>query len=227
MTTKQSKKPITASKSGSSFQLSTKKINEVFSIFSAINPHPKIELEHTNVFTLLVAVALSAQTTDKIVNKCTTELFKTYDTPQKMLDLGSERISEIIKPTGFFNSKTKNLIKMCQQLVQHHNGKVPNKFEDLTKLAGVGRKTADVVLNTGFGKHTIAVDRHIFRISHRIGLAQGKDASEVADNLTKNLPKKWHKFAHHWLVLHGRYICKAQKPQCKTCPINHICLSYS
>ena len=199
-------------------------IEDIFNKFSEINPEPKIELNYSNNFTLLIAVLLSAQTTDKSVNIATESIFDQYNTPQKMLFFGNKNLENAIKRIGLYRTKAKNIIELCKILIEKHNGEVPNTFDDLIKLPGVGRKTADVVLNSAFGESKIAVDCHIFRIVHRIGITSGKTVDEVADNLLKVIPKKWHKHAHHWLVLHGRHVCKARKPDCDNCNISKWCL---
>ena len=199
-------------------------IEEIFNKFNEINPEPKIELNYNNNFTLLIAVLLSAQTTDKSVNIATESIFDKYNTPQKMLIFGIKNLEDAIKRIGLYRTKAKNIIELCNILIEKHSGEVPNNFDDLIKLPGVGRKTADVVLNSAFDEPRIAVDCHIFRIVHRIGITGGKTADEVADNLLKVIPKKWHKHAHHWLVLHGRHVCKARKPDCNNCNISQWCL---
>ena len=199
-------------------------IDNIFVIFEKNNPNPKIELNYNNIFTLLVAVLLSAQTTDKSVNIATKELFETYNTPEKMFLLGSSELEERIKKIGLYRTKAKHIIELSNILITKYNGNVPDNFDDLISLPGVGRKTADVVLNSAFNQPKIAVDCHIYRISNRIGLVSNKNINDVADNLLKNIPQKWHKNAHYWLVLHGRYICVAKKPKCDICPIFKICL---
>ena len=196
---------------------------QFFEKLSAKNPHPKGELYSINSFTLLVAVVLSAQATDKGVNKATAELFKVADTPEKMLALGEEGLKKYINTIGLYNAKARNLIGLCQKLVSQFNGSVPDKREDLESLPGVGRKTANVVLNAAFQEPVIAVDTHIFRVSNRTGLAYGKTPLEVEKQLMKRIPPQWLLKAHHWLVLHGRYICKARKPLCPTCPVREEC----
>lgn len=198
-------------------------INEICKIFSKINPDPKIELNYNNNFTLLIAVLLSAQTTDKAVNIATKELFAKYNSPQKMYYLGISELEKYIKRLGLYRTKAKHIINLCQILIEKYGGEVPNKFDDLVKLPGVGRKTADVVLSTVFNQPRIAVDRHIYRVVHRIGITSGKTTDEVADNLLKIIPAKYLRKAHHWLVLHGRYICKARKPDCAHCSIAKYC----
>jgi endonuclease-3 len=194
-----------------------------FARLAAKNPHPNTELYYTNPYTLLVAVVLSAQATDAGVNKATKNLFANVDTPQAMAALGLEGLKERIKTIGLFNTKAKNIIALSQKLIDQHQGEVPRTREELEALPGVGRKTANVVLNTAFGQPTIAVDTHIFRVANRTGLALGKTPLEVEKNLEKAIPKKYLKHAHHWLVLHGRYICTARKPHCYECPVVDLC----
>ncbi len=198
-------------------------IIEAFSRFAAANPEPKGELEHVNAFTLLVAVVLSAQATDVGVNKATRALFAIADTPQKMLDLGEDRMREHIKTIGLFRTKAKNVIALCYLLIERHGGEVPRTREELQALPGVGRKTANVVLNIAFGEPTIAVDTHLFRVGNRTGLAPGKTPLDVELGLERAIPDAFKRHAHHWLILHGRYICKAIKPACERCPINDLC----
>lgn len=198
-------------------------IYEFFKRLSEINPEPKGELYHTNPFTLLVAVVLSAQATDKGVNKATPALFKAADTPEKMVKLGEDKIRDTIKTIGLFNSKAKNVYKLSQILIDEHNGEVPPCRDALVKLPGVGRKTANVVLNMAFGMPTIAVDTHIFRVGNRTGMAPGKNVDEVEQKLEKRVPEDFKLHAHHWLILHGRYICKARKPDCRKCPVIDLC----
>lgn len=192
-------------------------IDEIFDIFSKNNPQPKTELEFTNNFTMAVAVILSAQATDISVNKATKELFEKYNSPEKMLELEEDGLKEYIKTIGLYNSKAKNIILFCQELIEKHNSEVPEDFDLLIKLPGVGRKTANVILNCGFGHKTMAVDTHVYRVSNRIGLANGKTPEKVEKDLLANIPDKWLKYAHHWLILHGRYVCKARKPLCDIC----------
>lgn len=201
-------------------------INKIFSIFSKNNPNPQTELEFTNHFTLLVAVILSAQATDISVNKATKDLFKKYDTPEAMLELGEEGLKEYIKSIGLFNSKAKNVMLLCRQLIEEHNSEIPKDFDALIKLAGVGRKTANVFLNCGHGEKRMAVDTHVFRVSNRVGLANGKTPEKVEKDLMANIPDKWLKDAHHWLILHGRYVCKARKPLCDICQVRDYCEYY-
>lgn len=201
-------------------------IEKIFETFYNLNPEPKGELNSVNTYTLLVAIALSAQSTDVGVNKATKDLFEIVTTPQQMLELGEEKLIEYIRTIGLYKTKAKNVIKMAQQLVDLHNGEVPNDQKELEALAGVGRKTANVLRNICFGEPTIAVDTHVFRISNRIGLAPGKNVLEVENGLAKVIPEKYLVPSHHWLILHGRYICKARKPECHNCPINKYCEYY-
>jgi endonuclease-3 len=198
---------------------------EIFHRFSIQRPEPKGELEHTNPFTLVVAVALSAQATDVGVNKATRALFKIADTPEKMLALGEERVREYIKTIGLYRNKAKNVIALSQVLVDEFGSEVPQTRDELIRLPGVGRKTANVVLSMAFGQATIAVDTHIFRIANRIKLAPGKTPDEVEDRLLKVIPRHYLYHAHHWLILHGRYTCKARRPECERCIIADICKS--
>lgn len=187
------------------------------------NPHPTTELNYTNPFELLIAVILSAQATDKGVNKATEKLFAVANTPKAILDLGVEGLKEYIKTIGLFNSKAENIIKTCRDLIEKHQGQVPENREALEALAGVGRKTANVVLNTAFGHPTIAVDTHIFRVSNRTGFAPGKDVVKVEEKLLKVVPDEFKVDVHHWLILHGRYTCIARKPRCGSCIIEDLC----
>lgn len=196
---------------------------EMFSRLRELNPHPKTELEYTTPFELLSAVALSAQATDVGVNKATRKLFPVANTAQKILDLGLDKLKTYISTIGLYNNKAKNLIAMSQILVDRYNGEVPQSREALEELPGVGRKTANVVLNTAFGQPTIAVDTHIFRVANRTGLAPGPDVRKVEDKLEKVIPKEFIQDAHHWLILHGRYVCKARKPECPNCAIIDLC----
>jgi endonuclease-3 len=198
-------------------------IEEFFRRLAKVNPEPKTELNYTNPYTLLVAVVLSAQATDKGVNKATEKLFKIADTPQKMLKLGLAKVKEHIKTINLHNNKAKNVIGLSQMLVDNYGGQVPQTHEELVLLPGVGNKTANVVLNTAFGHATIAVDTHIFRVSNRTGLAPGKTADSVAEKLKKVVPEKYQLHAHHWLILHGRYTCVARKPRCGVCPVYDLC----
>ena len=198
-------------------------IIEIMRIFERENPNPQCELNFHNLYTLLVAVVLSAQSTDKGVNKATADLFKIADTPHKMLELGEEKLKDYIKTIGLFNNKAKNIMALSRQLVDDFNGEVPTQRDVLTTLAGVGRKTANVVLNVWFGLPTLAVDTHVMRIAHRLDFSQGKTPLEEENDLMKVLPPELVKYTNHWLVLFGRYICKAQKPLCEQCPIANYC----
>jgi endonuclease-3 len=195
----------------------------IFARLAQANPAPTTELGFRNPFELLVAVVLSAQATDKSVNLATPRLFAVADTPQKMLALGVEGLVPYIQTIGLFRSKAKHLIEACRLLVERHGGVVPPEREALEALPGVGRKTANVILNTAFGQPTIAVDTHIFRVANRTGLAPGKTPREVEDRLLKFVPEPYRKDAHHWLILHGRYVCVARKPDCPRCPIADLC----
>jgi endonuclease III len=198
-------------------------VREIFRRFAVQRPEPKGELEHVNAYTLLVAVVLSAQATDAGVNKATRALFKVADTPRKMLALGEEKLGAHIRTIGLWRNKAKNVIALSQALIREHGGKVPDDRDALTKLPGVGRKTANVVLNMAFGQPTMAVDTHIFRIGNRIGLAPGKTPEQVEDELLRVVPPEYMRHAHHWLILHGRYVCKARRPECECCVIADIC----
>lgn len=198
-------------------------IEEFFRRLSAANPEPKSELEYVNPYTLLVAVVLSAQATDVGVNKATGPLFQVVTTPQQMIDLGEERLRGYIKTIGLFNTKAKNVIKLSEILVKDFGGEVPRDREALETLPGVGRKTANVVLNVAFGEETMAVDTHIFRLGNRTTMAPGKTPDAVEQKLLKVVPKPYRRHAHHWLILHGRYVCKARKPDCPTCPVSDLC----
>lgn len=200
-------------------------ILEIMNIFARENPNPQCELIFHNPYTLLVAVVLSAQSTDKGVNKATSELFKVADTPQKMLDLGEEKLKEYIKTIGLFNNKAKNIIALSKQLVEDFNGEVPADRDILTTLAGVGRKTANVVMNVWYHQPTLAVDTHVMRIAHRLDFSRGKTPLEIEQDLMKVLPKELVVNTNHWLVLFGRYVCKAQRPLCDKCPIYDYCKS--
>jgi endonuclease-3 len=202
---------------------SAAEVHEIFRRFSVQRPEPKGELEHVNAFTLLVAVVLSAQATDAGVNKATRSLFRIADTPQKMLALGEARLGDYIRTIGLWRNKAKNVVALSQALIRDHGGEVPDDREQLIKLPGVGRKTANVVLNTAFGQYTMAVDTHIFRIGNRLGLAPGKTPEQVEQGLLEIIPDEYMRHAHHWLILHGRYVCKARKPDCPLCVIADIC----
>ena len=199
------------------------RIHKIFTRLKAVNPHPTTELNYTTPFELLIAVILSAQSTDKGVNKATDRLFKVANTPQAILDLGEAGLKPYIKTIGLFNNKASNIIKTCAALIERHQGEVPRNREALEALPGVGRKTANVILNTAFGEPTIAVDTHIFRVANRIGLAHGKTVTEVEKALIKAVPDQFKHDAHHWLILHGRYTCIARKPRCDSCIINDLC----
>jgi endonuclease-3 len=196
---------------------------EIFRRLKEANPEPKGELNYTNPYTLLVAVALSAQATDVGVNKATQELFRIADTPQKMLALGEEGLRQHIRTLNFFNTKAKNVLAMSRRLVEEFGGEVPNSVEILETLPGVGRKTASVVVNIAYGDPRIAVDTHIFRVANRLPLVITKTPLETQVALEKLIPKEYLLHAHHWLILHGRYICKARKPECWRCPVNDLC----
>jgi endonuclease-3 len=194
-----------------------------FRRLAAANPNPRGELQYINPYTLLVAVALSAQATDVSVNKATEPLFKVADTPHKMLALGEARLKDYIRTIGLYNTKAKNIIRLSEILLRDHGGQVPHEREALQTLPGVGRKTANVVMNVAFGQPTMAVDTHIFRLSNRSGLAPGKTPDAVEQMLEKRVPEKYKLNAHHWLILHGRYVCKARKPACPTCVVQELC----
>ena len=199
------------------------KREEIFRILASANPDPRTELKYQDPFELLIAVILSAQATDVSVNKVTGELFEIANTPEKMLGLGERELKHRIRTIGLFNTKAKNILKTCQLLVERHGGEVPDNREELEALPGVGRKTANVILNTAFGQPTIAVDTHIFRVSNRTGLAPGKTPLAVEQKLLRSTPESYRQGAHHWLILHGRYICKARKPACPECAIIEYC----
>lgn len=203
--------------------MSPAKRQEIFTRFRTAKPHPKTELVHRTPFELLVAVILSAQATDVSVNAATKNLFPVANTPQALLDLGEEKLREYVQRIGLYKAKSKNIIEACKLLVEQHDGKVPQTREELEALPGVGRKTANVVLNSAFGQPTIAVDTHVFRVANRTGLAPGKDVLEVENKLLKAVPDEFKHDAHHWLILHGRYICQARKPKCSECLISDLC----
>ena len=203
--------------------MNREKRTEIYKRLRAANPSPDTELHYANPFELLIAVILSAQATDVSVNKATRELYPVANTPEAILALGVRRLKTFIKTIGLYNSKAENIIKTCRIIVDEYDGEVPRTREELEKLPGVGRKTANVVLNTAFGEPTIAVDTHIFRVSNRTRLAKGKTPLEVELRLTKLTPDEFKKDAHHWLILHGRYVCKARKPDCPACPILDLC----
>ncbi|HKA41160.1 MAG TPA: endonuclease III [Burkholderiales bacterium] len=196
---------------------------ELYSRLRAANPQPRTELSYMSPFELLVAVVLSAQATDKSVNLATAELFPVANTPQAMLGLGRRGLERYIRRIGLYRTKAKNLIATCKLLVERHGGAVPQTREELEQLPGVGRKTANVLLNTAFGQPTIAVDTHIFRVANRTGLARGKDVVSVEMKLLRFTPEEFRRDAHHWLILHGRYVCKARAPDCPTCLIRDLC----
>ncbi len=199
------------------------RVAELFRRLRDLDPHPTTELAYKTPFELLIAVMLSAQSTDVGVNKATRKLFPVAHTPQAMLDLGEEKLKTYIATIGLYNAKAKNILATCRALIARHGGKVPRTREALEALPGVGRKTANVVLNTAFGEPTIAVDTHIFRVANRTGLARGDTVRAVEDTLLKVVPPEFRKDAHHWLILHGRYVCKARKPLCPMCVIRDLC----
>jgi endonuclease-3 len=203
--------------------MNREKRTEIFTRLRAQNPHPTTELSYDSAFELLIAVILSAQATDVGVNKATAKLFPVANTPDAILDLGLAGLKRYIKTIGLFNSKAENIIKTCRILRDEHDGEVPKTREALEALPGVGRKTANVILNTAFGEPTIAVDTHIFRVSNRTGIAKGKTPLEVEKRLLRLVPEEFRKDAHHWLILHGRYVCKARKPDCPDCVIADLC----
>ena len=205
------------------FLLQQEEIKEIFERFKKENPNPTSELKWTNSFTLLVSVVLSAQATDKSVNKATESLYKIADTPQKLLSLGEDNLISYIKSIGLYKSKAKHIIELSKMLISEFDSKIPDNLEDLIKLPGVGRKTANVVLNVLFNKPTMPVDTHLLRISPKIGLAQGSTPLEIEKSLCARIPQEYMNHAHHWLILHGRYICTARNPHCENCIINDIC----
>jgi endonuclease-3 len=204
-------------------QWSEADIEEAFRRFHAADPSPETELEHDTPYTLLIAVVLSAQATDAGVNKATPALFKAADTPEKMVKLGEARVRDYVKTIGLYRTKAKNIIALSRKLIEEHNGRVPHSREALEALPGVGRKTANVVLNVAFGEETIAVDTHIFRVGNRTGLAVGKTPYDVEMKLNEIVPPKYRRHAHHWLILHGRYVCVARRPLCEKCIIADLC----
>ena len=208
-------------------KVSRHNIIKIFEILKAQNPEPTTELNYTTQFELLVSVVLSAQSTDIGVNKATKELFKVANTPETILSLGLHGLEEYVKSIGLYKTKAKNIIGLCDMLINTYHSQVPDKFEQLIELPGVGRKTANVVLNTLFGHNLIAVDTHVFRVSNRIGITNGKNVGEVEEQLMQNIPLKYQRNAHHWLILHGRYICKARVPLCDICSINKFCSYYA
>jgi endonuclease-3 len=199
------------------------KRREIFARLKRVNPSPTTELQYTTPFELMVSVILSAQATDKSVNKATAELFKVANTPQALLDLGLRGLKRCIKTIGLYNTKAANILKTCRILIDKHGGQVPATRDELEALPGVGRKTANVILNTAFGHPTIAVDTHIFRVANRIGIAPGKTVLAVEKKLLKVVPEEYRHDAHHWLILHGRYTCTARKPRCSDCVIYDLC----
>ncbi len=199
------------------------KRREIFTRLQAANPHPTTELEYHSAFELLIAVILSAQATDVSVNSATRQLFPVADTPQAILNLGEEKLREYVQRIGLYKTKARHIIQTCKLLLENHGGAVPHTREELEALPGVGRKTANVVLNTAFGQPTIAVDTHIFRVANRTGIAPGKTVLEVEHRLLKFVPDEFKHDAHHWLILHGRYICQARKPKCGQCLIENLC----
>ena len=203
--------------------MNAEKRRQIFARLAAQRPEPKTELHYSSVFELLVAVVLSAQATDVGVNKATARLFPIANTPQAMLELGEEGLREQIRTIGLYRAKAANIIKLCRQLIERHGGEVPRDRAALEALPGVGRKTANVVLNTAFGEPTIAVDTHIFRLANRIPLARGKTVLEVERGLLRHTPREYLQHAHHWLILHGRYVCKARRPECGQCVIHDLC----
>ncbi len=198
-------------------------IDEFFARLAEVNPAPETELDYHTPYTLLVAVVLSAQATDVSVNKATGPLFEVADTPQAMIGLGEERLRGFIKTIGLYNGKAKNIVALSRMLVERHGGEVPGERTALEALPGVGRKTASVVLNGAFGEPTIAVDTHVFRVANRTGLAPAKTPRAVEDKLIEVVPPEWRRHAHHWLILHGRYVCRARKPECGACAVRDLC----
>jgi len=205
-------------------RLTQAQIDEIFRRFHAENPDPKTELHYKDPFTLLIAVVLSAQATDASVNRATPDLFKVADTPEKIVALGEKGVTDKIKTIGLYRNKAKNLVALCKKLIEEHGSQVPNTREMLETLPGVGRKTANVVLNVAFGQPTIGIDTHAFRVANRTGLAPGKTPLKVEETLNRVVPERYKHNAHHWLILHGRYVCKARKPECWRCIIDDICL---
>ena len=220
---KSSAKPKLVARAKRSDATAPARVGQIFARLEAANPEPKGELEHVNPYTLLVAVVLSAQATDAGVNKATRALFKVADTPQKMLALGEDTVRDYVKTIGLFRNKAKNVILLSEKLVAAHGGEVPQDREALEALPGVGRKTANVVLNIAFGHSTMAVDTHVFRLAHRLDLSKGKTPLDVELDLVKIIPEPFMRHAHHWLILHGRYVCMARKPLCDQCVISDLC----
>jgi endonuclease-3 len=202
------------------------RLNEIFSRFAENKPNPRIELDYTSPYTLLIAVVLSAQSTDKGVNRATPSLFEVADTPEKMVALGLDKLKQHIKTIGLYNAKGKNIIALSQMLIDKYNSEVPADFDELQKLPGVGRKSAKVMLHSIWNQPVIAVDTHVFRVSNRIGLCNENNPFKTELALERTVPEKWKDKAHHWLVLHGRYVCKARKPECDRCIINDLCDYY-
>jgi endonuclease-3 len=203
--------------------MNARRVRAIFERLRERNPHPKTELEYSTPFELLVAVVLSAQATDKSVNLATRRLFKDANTPEAILALGVDGLSTYVRSIGLYQGKAKNIVATCRKLIEEHGGRVPKDRDALEALPGVGRKTANVILNTAFGQPTIAVDTHVFRVANRIGLARSDKVRDVEEQLLKVVPKEFLHDAHHWLILHGRYVCKAAKPDCPHCPIADLC----
>ena len=203
--------------------MNPRRVRAIFERLRARNPHPQTELEYSTPFELLVAVILSAQATDKSVNVATRRLFADANTPEAILALGEDGLAGYVKSIGLYKGKAKNIVATCRKLIDEHGGRVPEDRESLEALPGVGRKTANVILNTAFGQPTLAVDTHVFRVANRTGLAPGNDVRAVEDGLVKCIPAEFLHDAHHWLILHGRYVCKAAKPDCPNCPIGDLC----
>jgi endonuclease-3 len=203
--------------------MNKQKIITIFERFKANNPKPTTELIYHSSFELLLAVIMSAQMTDTGVNKVTAKLFKVANTPEQIVGLGIDQLQELMRSLNYYKTKASNIMKVCEQLIAQHQSQVPNTREELEELPGVGRKTANVILNTAFGQPTIAVDTHLFRVANRTNIAPGKDVRQVEEQLIKNIPKEYLHDAHHWLILHGRYVCKARTPLCKACIIQDLC----
>lgn len=203
--------------------MNRKRIDQIFAIWQNIDPEPKTELVFVNHYTLLVAVVLSAQSTDIGVNKATKKLFAVADTPEKMLELGEKKLKKHINTIGLYNGKAANVIKLSQDLVDKFDSEVPEDFNKLISLAGVGQKTANVILNCAFGHPTIAVDTHVFRVANRLGFVKETTPEKTETALMRNIPRKWRDHAHHWMILHGRYVCQARKPKCQECKVNELC----
>ena len=218
------KSKLSAAGSKQRTRLAKPAIEEIFRRFEATDPDPKSELEYVNPFTLLVAVVLSAQATDASVNKATRALFEIADTPEKMVRLGEDSVRDFIKTIGLYRNKARNVIELSRQLIANHGGDVPRDRDALEALPGVGRKTANVVLNVAFGEPTMAVDTHVFRVANRTGLSRGRTPLEVEEDLLRVVPARYGMHAHHWLILHGRYVCKARLPECPRCLIRDLCL---